>query len=321
MYRRLTPFFAPDENGGALPTDYASESWGDVFRNANPSIDEQPEEDSEDTEEETDEQETVETEESDEEVNEDQPDKESETEALAFDDETEIELGEGKQPVKLAELKAGYLRTSDYTKKTQELATQRKDVETMQQELEPTKQWLDYITANPWLFQQIDAAISEFNQSGALPLEDALADQQYGKYINHLMAENTKLQKDLDRVNGEYEGVKLTSELTSLKNDLKAEYGDLVTDDYMQTLQERGKTEKLSSTTLKEIADGYLAKEKLKQTNVSSKKAAAKAVQSVAETRNRAPQAPRSAGQKPANQEPDVSGMSWFDALKQSVKR
>ena len=102
----------------------------------------------------------------------------------AFNDETEVELGEGRQPVKLAELKLGYLRQSDYTKKTQALADERTTFESERTALEPVKKFDDFIKSNPYLFQEINKAIQTFNSTGVLPLEEVLADAQFGQYIN-----------------------------------------------------------------------------------------------------------------------------------------
>jgi metal-dependent amidase/aminoacylase/carboxypeptidase family protein len=91
----------------------------------------------------------------------------------------------------------------------------------------------------------------------------------------------------------------------------------------MQQLQERAKAEKLSAATLKEIADGYLAKEKLKsnQTDVkkASKKAEAQAVQKLAETKKTAPTTPKVAAAAPSTSE-DISSMSWLDTLRSASK-
>ncbi|MFJ7438084.1 hypothetical protein ACIQW5_10545 [Methylorubrum thiocyanatum] len=50
-----------------------------------------------------------------------------EIEAVSFNDDTEIEVN--GERVKVKDLKSGYLRQSDYTKKTQELAIQRQQIE------------------------------------------------------------------------------------------------------------------------------------------------------------------------------------------------
>lgn len=332
MIIRFMPFFNADgqDGGESAPAS----DWGDFFQNLDVSDDEQPDTDSDeyadedaddenlgddqdeqDTDDDQDEQDTDEQDddgEKDEQDGEDKPD-----DAPAFNDETEVDMGEGRQPVKLSELKQGYMRQSDYTKKTQDLAAQRKDVEALQETLKPVQEWQEHMESNPWLWQQINAALQEFSTSGVLPLEEVMQDAQYGKYVNHLMAENKRLTKERDKLAGEFEGVKLSNTMTKLQSDLRAEYGDLVTDEYMSKLQERGKSENLSADTLREIADGQLAKEQLKnnQTNVkkATKKAEAKAAQKLAETRKKAPAAPRQTSAKPNSNAEINPNEDWGD--------
>ncbi|UKS27199.1 hypothetical protein LOZ80_38065 [Paenibacillus sp. HWE-109] len=251
-----------------------------------------------------------------------QDDKPADT-TPTLDDESEIDLGEGRQPVKLAELKSGYLRQSDYTKKTQALATERQTFETERATWEPAKQTDEFLKSNPWLASQINGFIQEFKSTGAISLEQAMEDVQYGQYINALVGDVTRLTREVETLRGENEGIKLTSEMTGLQNELKAEYGELVTDDYIKTLQDRGKAEKLSTATLREIADGYLTKQQMKgnKQNVTkaTKEAEAKTIQSIQEKRTALPPQPRSNGQRPAEQQNDISNMSWFDIAKSSM--
>jgi hypothetical protein len=70
---------------------------------------------------------------------------ETEDEDTAEDDDDpvfEIETVNGKQEVSLSDLTAGYMRQSDYTKKTMELAEQRKTFEGQAQEVSQIKQQL-----------------------------------------------------------------------------------------------------------------------------------------------------------------------------------
>lgn len=301
-----------------LAENIYGQSWESTLREAHNNATEQPETDSEGVVEQG-EQETVEeVEESTEGVDE-QPETDSEPNTPTFNDDTEIEMGEDRKGVKLSELKQGYLRQSDYTKKSQELATQRKEVEAQSEKLKPVQEWLTYMDNNPWVFGQIDQALKEYHSTGALPLQEVLQDAQYGQYVNHLMAENKRIQSELDSIRGEYEGVKLNSEFTSLRNELKGEYGDLVTDDYMQSLQERAKQEKLSFSILKDIADGHLAKQKLK-TQPSTKQTEAKAIQKLQETRKQAPAAPKTSAQSPSSPEKADTSGDWIDFLKRSRK-
>lgn len=301
---------------GELNQQTYGRSWGDVLRDAVATVDEQPETESEAEAIEEPEQETVETSEEVAESVDDQPETESEPEAPTFNDDTEIEMGENRKAVKLSELREGYLRQSDYTKKTQELATQRKELDAQTEKLKPVQSWLDYMDNNPWVFSQIDQALKDYHNTGVIDIQEALQDAQFGKYINHYMAENKRLQDRLNAIEGEYEGVKLSADMTRLSNELKSDYGDLVTDDYMQSLQERAKNEKLSSATLKEIADGHLAKQKLKS-QPSAKATEAKAIQKLAETRTKAPAAPKQTAQTPAAPQKanDGSWKSFFSNL------
>lgn len=300
-----------------LNQDTFGKSWGDTLREAAATVEDQPIEESETVAEpvETEEQEeTVVTEDDGAQVDEDHPEAESETEAPAYNDDTEVEMGDDRKPVKLSELKAGYQRQSDYTKKTQELASQRRELESQMETLKPAQEWLSYMNSNPWVFNQIDAALKEFHASGVLPIQEALQDAQYGQYINHLMAENSRLSKELEGVKGEYEGVKINSSMTSLRNELKEEYGDLVTDEYMSTLQDRAKNERISTETLKEIAEGHLAKQKLKA-QPTTKQAEAKAFQRIQEVRKTAPVAPKPAATQSAPP-PAPTNESWADMFR-----
>lgn len=240
--------------------------------------------------------------------------------ALEAIEDTMIELGEGKQPVKLSELKAGYQRQADYTKKTQALAAERKEFETQKEGLQNIQAWHDHMESNPWLWEQVNRALTEFNDTGVLPIEEVLQDAHYGKYVNHLMAENNQLKKQLESASGELEGIKLTTSMQTLRNELQAEYGDLVTDDYMSELQERGKAEKLSAATMKEIAEGHLAKKKMGMSKADlkkvSKQAEAKAIQKLAETKKLNTGAPSRTGARPAASSENTGSQSWGDFLK-----
>lgn len=252
-----------------------------------------------------------------------EPEQEEEASTSPFDDEAEVELGEGRQPVKFAELKQGYLRQSDYTKKTQALATERQTFETERASWEPAKQTDEFLRTNPWLAQQINSFIQEFKNTGSIPIEEAMQDMQYGQYINTLVADVTRLTLENQSLRGDYEGIKLTSEMTGLQNDLKAEYGELVTPEYIQSLQERGKAEKLSTATLKDIAEGYLTKQQMQQNKQDVKKVTketqAKTIQSLQEKRSSLPPQPKQNGQRPGDNAPDTSTMDWMQMAKMAA--
>lgn len=324
MFNVRNPLFNADgaSDGGS------SKPWDGFFPNSytnnyadTPVEDVQPDVDTDteavDTDEVTQEQEEDETVYDDEGSDADHVEEIEESEEPAAVEDPDIDLGEGKKPVKMSELKNGYMRQSDYTKKTQELATQRKEVEALQESLKGAQGFHNHLQSNPWLWQQINTAIEAFNQTGVLPLEEVLEDAQYGQYINHLMSENNRLQTELGSLRGEFEGVRLSSDMQKLRNDLAADYGDLVTDTYMESLQERAKSEKLSATTLKEIAEGHLAKEKLKsnQQNVKkvSREAEAKTIQKLQEQRKKAPASPTTVAATPSRNNNNPYGEGWGD--------
>lgn len=193
-------------------------------------------------------------------------------ESPLFSDDTDIDLGEGRNPVKFAELKSGYLRQSDYTKKTQALSEERKAFESERAELEPVRGWLDHISSNPYLYQQINQAIQEWENTGVLPIEEVLQDAHYGKYINHLMAENTNLTQRLQELEGKTHEYEVSNQTKELISELKAEFGDLVSADYEQDLIQQAKETGYSKDVLKRMAKGDLADLKIKQLSSESQK-------------------------------------------------
>lgn len=247
---------------------------------------------------------------------------EAETPVSTFSDDTEVDLGEGRQPVKLTELKQGYLRQSDYTKKTQELATQRKDIETQLEQVKPMQEWLTYANNNPYLWQQINSAIQQWESTGHLPLDEVMEDAQYAKWINGYQSEVSKLAKENTELKSRLGDVEFTTGMDKAINDLKGEYGTLMTPEYEQTLRDRAKSQGLSTEVLKEIADGHLTKQKLQQSQQQAKKATkeaeAKTIQSLQEKRSALPPQPRATGQRPSNDVTDTSEMSWFEIAKMS---
>lgn len=321
MYQVKQPFYRADESdiGG---------DWGEVFSRAamDSGDDVQPEEDTEPEaeEEQEDASEDVVEPDTDEESEEEQPEEEPESDTPTITDDTEIDLGEGKQAVKLSELKAGYLRQSDYTKKTQALADERKAFESEKTEYEPLKGMNDFLNSNPWLAQQINTFIQEFSQTGSISLEDALQDATYGQHLNYLMAENKRLSKENESLTGKVGDMEFTGTFRDLTTELKAEYGDLVTDEYITSLQQRAKDEKLSTTSLRDIAEAQLAKKQLEQLRQESKQKVkqtqAKTVQELQEQRKRTPAAPKSQGQRPSKDDTPTDG-SWFEALRAAAKR
>lgn len=249
---------------------------------------EEVEEDDSDEESEPTEDDESDEEEQDESDNSEDDDTEESESETSLSEDTEIEVGE--DTVSLKELKDGYLRQSDYTKKTQELAEQRK-------ELEPTQEWMEYWTQNPYLKEQIMSAIQEWENTGFVPIEKVLDGSEHGQYVNHLLQENQKLQQQLDDTNTKFKETEFESNLTQLKTSLKDSYGELVTDEYIDTLRQRGKDEGLSYDVLKEIADGQLSKKQLEQERKQKQKQAAK--QKKEKKSKRLPPQPKPKGQTP----------------------
>jgi hypothetical protein len=325
MFKRLTPLFAPDEGGGS-PAAPESSGWGDFISSQiadelssaddgqPPAAD--PDAEGADVEDPNAEgQDEVEPNPDDADI----PEGDDKKDAPAFTDDTEVDLGEGRQPVKLAELKQGYLRQSDYTKKTQALATERNAFEAEKTNLQPVQQWLDYMNGNPWLFQQVNTALREFQNTGVLPLEEVMQDAQYGRYINHLMADNQRMQRELSDLQTQKGDLEFSTSMNSVISELKGEYGELITPEYEQELRDQAKNDGLKPDVIKKMAKGDLAEQKLQQEQAKSKKVGketeARTIQKLQEKRNALPPQPRSSAQRPADEAPDTN-MSWLDIAK-----
>lgn len=307
---KLHPFFQLDGADGG---------WDGVFDSPAPAEDEQPAVDSEATEEEQPEPAV-------EEVQEDQSEGSAEPEEAGesegeekpeengLSDDTQIDMGDG-QLMTLGELKKGYLRQSDYTRKTQALAEERKAFEAERNALAPVKKLSDFLAANPYVREQVQRFIREFSQTGRIPIEEALQDAVYGQYINALMAQNEQLRRELETVRAQLGEVQFTGTMRELKAQLKAEYGDLATDEYLASLEERAKTENIPLNVLKEIADAHLAKEKLareqKARAKAAKQAEAKTYQKLREKADSLPSQPQRTGQVPKKMGPDDPYKPW----------
>lgn len=199
--------------------------------------------------------------------------QDEQSEQPSLSDDMEIDLGEGRQSVKFSELKNGYLRQSDYTKKTQVLSEERRTFEAQVQEHEPVKQWVEYIQTNPFLFNQINEAIEQWNNTGYLPLDEVLAESPHAaQYINALMVQVSDLENQLNQVSGQYQETKFGTEMNSVLSDLKNEFKDLVTPEYEQSLVQQAKENGYSVDVIKRIAKGDLADMKLKQLTQNTQK-------------------------------------------------
>lgn len=304
---RLNLQFFSDEDSSW--DEYLSEQVESV------SVDDQPEVESEETTEEI--EDVIEHEvepDGDERTEEDEIEESEEVEEVdtQLDDDTEIELGEDKQPVKLSELKQGYLRQSDYTKKTQALAEERKEFESLQAEYEPIKQWTEYWSNNPYLKDQILGAIQEWENTGVLPIEQVLQNSSSGKYINHLLKQLRDAEQKLEATETNYQSTKFESEFTSLTHQLQADYGELADETYLADLKQQATEQGLSIDVLKRIADGDLAKKQLEQEKQNSKTAVAKAKQK--QKSKRLPPQPSQKGQKPVKADPnDIETDDWLE--------
>jgi hypothetical protein len=305
MFKVRQPFFKPDgDEGGWLET--LSQS------NDTPADDEQPLVDSDvesledvDKIEEHEDPDPDDVDDADKDDSDDQP----------LNDDTDVDLGEGRQPVKLSELKQGYLRQSDYTKKTQVLADERQTFETERTQMAPIKQMSDFLGANPYLREQIQTFIQEFTTTGTIPLQEALQDAAYGQYINTLMGQNERLVKENADLKGKYGDLEFGTGMDKAIAELRSEYKGLITPEYEQQLRDQAKTEQLKPDMLKRLAKGDLAEKKLKQNSKSAKDIEAETIQNIQEKRNSLPSQPRSKGQKPHAQTKSIEDIGWGELL------
>lgn len=124
--------------------------------------------------------------------------------------EAEISLGEEKVPIsKVKEWRSGHMMQSDYTKKTQELANQRK-------ELEPYLQAHQWSQQNPDKWQQVQSIM----QGG-----------QSNQYID---PEVQKVAFENQQLRGQMTEIKLKQMLSEVKNDSK--YNGFFNDPEAETL-------------------------------------------------------------------------------------
>jgi hypothetical protein len=231
-------------------------------------------------------------------------------ETAAFGDDTEVDMGEGRQALKLSELKSGYMRQSDYTKKTQELATQRKEVDAQLESVKPMQDWLNFATSNPYLWTQINTAIQSFQQSGFADFDAVVQDAEYGKWINGFQAEIGSLTKELNDYKSKYGELEFSTTMDKTISELRNEYGDLLTPEYEAELRQQAKDEGIKSDMLKRIAKGDLAEKKLTQSQEKGKKSRRQIEAEVTQKQreNRLPPQPNKHGQKPGKQPEPLYG-------------
>lgn len=120
-------------------------------------------------------------------------DEESEQQDATLDDDTEVDVD--GSPVKLSELRSGYLRQSDYTRKTQALAEERKSLDQNKAEAERLR---SSYTEN---LQVLDSFLQK-----SVPYDDAaldkLAEEDPAKYTQAERA-NRKHLEALNVIRGE----------------------------------------------------------------------------------------------------------------------
>jgi hypothetical protein len=105
--------------------------------------------------------------------------------------------GEVYTAERIKELKEGTLRWADYTKKTTELADQRKSVDALRGQIEPLIQWVDKIKADKELVNDIRQALPEDQQEAfdaALSLDSSKVQHPDTKALNELRAQYSELQ-------------------------------------------------------------------------------------------------------------------------------
>ena len=118
------------------------------------------------------------------------------------EDDPEVDL-DGKTKVKMSELKKGYMQQSDYTKKTQELAAQQKEVAEL-------KQLAGYLKANPKKLERIIAILDE--KEAALEnkqeqvQEDLSGLDPNDPYAKMLKQQSEKLEKALQEIQSMKQG-------------------------------------------------------------------------------------------------------------------
>ena len=113
--------------------------------------------------------EVEEVEELDEQYEDDDEDDLEEVSVVELDDDTPVTLQDGTQ-VTLAELKAGQLRQSDYTKKTQALAEERKSFASEMEKLNAERQ--AYAQLLPQLQQQLSGEVTAEEQAALEQLRE-----------------------------------------------------------------------------------------------------------------------------------------------------
>ena len=103
-------------------------------------------------------------------------------------DDPEVEL-EAEKKLKLSELKKGYMLNEDYTKKTQELAEQRKEVDEL-------RQLSQFLKANPKKLEKVIAVLDEKEEAIAEKREE-ISDELQGLDPNDPIAKKLRAQEEM----------------------------------------------------------------------------------------------------------------------------
>jgi len=125
----------------------------------------------------------------------DQPDVESDDDSAYEDDEEQPEEDseESEEEIPVDELKAGYLRQQDYTKKTQELAQMRKELEELKANMAEAKQ--------PQLSPEHEKARQTLKQLGFVSKDEVLQEISRMTARQQMDAEKKRLGVDEDVYN------------------------------------------------------------------------------------------------------------------------
>lgn len=148
------------------------------------------------------------------------PDKEVVSGKPSFTDDTEVDLGDGKK-ISFKELKSGYSRQDDYSRKTAELAEERKG-------LEADKEILDWLK-NPEIppDTKIKALAAEWNvpfevaKEAVEGLEDGTIDPTTSKELKSLRQEMQGLKKELETRDGVATEKEVSSEIATVREKYK----------------------------------------------------------------------------------------------------
>jgi hypothetical protein len=125
-------------------------------------------------------------------------DDNSSKQSSSVTDDTEIELDDGSK-ITLAEAKKGYMRQSDYTRKTQELSAKEKE-----QISDTSKKILD----NPEDFPEEDVKTAEYfakiltKKYGMMTKEEFQAEQEKQRMISDFDKGMRKAEKEVSRMEG-----------------------------------------------------------------------------------------------------------------------